>query len=77
MCMQLALHQMYINKGCKNVSHKNKKICQNGAVCLLNTSVPTWKKQLQENVRGKEGHYSMQQPMQINILWLCFHHPYI
>ena len=66
---QLALHKTYRNKGCKNVSHKNKQRCRDGAVCLSNTSVPVWKNLLAEKVfRNKEGYHSMQLPMQVNRL---------
>ena len=44
--VKLALHKKYKNKGHKNVSHKNKQRCRDGAVCLSNTSVPAWKNQL-------------------------------
>ena len=66
--VQLALHKKYRNKGRKNVFHKNKQRCRDGAVYL--TFVPAWKNELAENCRNKKGYHSMQQPMQVNILWL-------
>ena len=45
------VYKKYRNMGRKNVFHKNKYVdvrYRDGAVCLSNTSVPTWKKQLVE-----------------------------
>ena len=36
-----------LNKGSKNVFHKNKSRCRDGAKCLQSTHVPAWKNQLE------------------------------
>ena len=53
--VQLALHKKQRNKGSKNVFHKNKSRCRDGAKCLQGTHVPAWKNQLAEKLQEQGG----------------------
>ena len=41
--------------GSKNVFHKNKSRCRDGAKCLQRTHVPVWKNQLAEKLQEQGG----------------------
>ena len=43
------------SKGSKNVFHKNKSRCRDGAKCLQGTHVPAWKNQLAEKLQEQGG----------------------
>ena len=45
----------YIVKGSKNVFHKNKSRCRDGAKCLQRIHVPAWKNQLAEKLQEQGG----------------------
>ena len=76
--VQLALHKKYRNKGCKNVFRKIKQRCRDVGMVVgmlmmvqcISHLCPHGKMSRQKNLRYKEGFHPMQQPMQVNILWL-------
>ena len=51
----LALITSTTIKGSKNVFHKNKSRCRDGAKCLQRTHVPAWKNQLAEKLQEQGG----------------------
>ena len=69
--VQLALHKKYTSKGHENVSHQNKQRDIQHVVLYV-SQTHLWHEQTnwRTNVKNKEGYHSMQQPMQVNILWL-------
>ena len=53
--MHVQLMLLPISKGSKNVFHKNKSRCRDGAKCLQRTHVPAWKNQLAEKLHEQGG----------------------
>ena len=69
--VQLAPHKKY-SKGCKNVFLKNKQRCRDVGMVVGMLMMVQCMSHLcpHGKIRYKEGFHPMQQPMQVNILWL-------